>query len=695
MPRWLKWVLGIVGGLFLTLVVAITVFLLVFDWNWARDPITKAASDATGREVTIGNIDGEWSWHPTITFQDVHFANAEWSKEPEMFAADKVAVTLDIPELLRGRIVLPDIDLEKPHLVLERTKDGESNWTFGAKKAADVAKPESRFEMPLIGRLAIEDGSLVYRDAKSGLDLDGKISTVVGTGGEGKTQVRIEGKGALQGKPFTLRVTGGSLLMLRETNEPYPLTVDFAAGQSEARISGSLQDPIKFEGLNLDVALKGPNLALLSPMTGVPFPLTPPYDIKARLFRQEKFWLLRDINGTMGHSDIHGTLKIDATGDRPAIQADLTSKNLDYRDIGSLVGIDPAKYEAQGKEQKKQEDAAKARKESENTKTQKDEIAGRDQADGRGSPGKAKNADSAKSEGAPPPAQRRILPDAPLATKQVRNTDAVVKFHGDKVLAPNVPLSGVDLNLEMKDGVLRIKPLSVGVAGGKTIANITIDATGDMVKTDYDIKLQHYELGRFLNEAGLKDAGHGQIFGRIQLSAPGDTLQKSLANASGNIRVVMYGGEISTIAMELIGIDIAEALGLMVEGDKPAQIRCMAADLPVESGTMKINFFILDTSDTLVRVEGTADLAAERLDLRVTAYPKDPSPLSARTPITIKGSFAKPAVGVEAGPLAARTAGAVALGVLLTPLAAILAFIDPGLEKDSDCAKLLQEAKPE
>ena len=55
-----------------------------------------------------------------------------------------------------------------------------------------------------------------------------------------------------------------------------------------------------------------------------------------------------------------------------------------------------------------------------------------------------------------------------------------------------MPLSGVDLNLEMKDGVLRIKPLAVGVAGGKTIANVTIDATGEMVRTDYDIKLQDY-----------------------------------------------------------------------------------------------------------------------------------------------------------------------------------------------------------
>jgi uncharacterized protein involved in outer membrane biogenesis len=451
------------------------------------------------------------------------------------------------------------------------------------------------------------------------------------------------------------------------------LTIDLAAGPSHARISGTLQDPIKFEGLNLNVSLSGPNLARLTGLTGVPLPLTPTYDIKAHLLRQDKFWLLRDISGTMGHSDIHGTVKIDATGDRPQIDTDLTSKNLDYRDVGSLIGIDPAKYESADKGKQKPGSG----------------NAGRDAAKPPAKP------DSRKAEGdTSPPAQRRVLPNAPLAVEQVRNTDATVKFRGEKVEAPNVPLSGVDLNLAIKDGVLRIKPLAVGVAGGKTIANVTIDATGEMVQTDYDIKLQDYELAQFLTSAGLKNAGHGKIFGRIKLSGPGDTVQKSLANANGNIRLVIYGGEISTLAMELVGEDIAEAVGLLAKGDKPAQIRCMAADLPVESGVIKTNFFILDTSDTLVEIQGSADLTAEKLDLRVIAHPKDPTPLSVRTPITIRGTFAKPSIGVDPKPLAARAAGAAVLGVLLTPLASILAFVDPGLEKDSDCAKLLHEANP-
>jgi uncharacterized protein involved in outer membrane biogenesis len=42
---------------------------------------------------------------------------------------------------------------------------------------------------------------------------------------------------------------------------------------------------------------------------------------------------------------------------------------------------------------------------------------------------------------------------------------------------------------------------------------------------------------------------------------------------------------------------------------------------------------------------------------------------------------------------ATQAGGAIALGMLLTPVAAMLAFVDPGLAKDADCAALLAQAR--
>src|SRR3546814_11423806 len=79
----------------------------------------------------------------------------------------------------------------------------------------------------------------------------------------------------------------------------------------------------------------------------------------------------------------------------------------------------------------------------------------------------------------------------------------LVTFHGDKVEAPNVPLNAVDLELTLQDGLLHLKPLRLGVAGGLVNADIRLDARHDPVTTDYDIRLSKFRLERFLDSAGL------------------------------------------------------------------------------------------------------------------------------------------------------------------------------------------------
>jgi AsmA family protein len=67
--------------------------------------------------------------------------------------------------------------------------------------------------------------------------------------------------------------------------------------------------------------------------------------------------------------------------------------------------------------------------------------------------------------------------------------------------------------------------------------------------------------------------------------------------------------------------------------------------------------------------------------------------LRLRTPITLRGSLLQPKIGVQPGKLAAQTGGAVALAALLTPVAAVLAFVDGGLAKDANCAALVGQAE--
>ncbi|MEK9969107.1 MAG: AsmA family protein [Ferrovibrio sp.] len=655
-PIW-HWLLG---GL-AVLVGVLALVAVLFDWNWLRNPAESFITAATGRKTVInGQLEGEWSLTPRFIIEDFHMTNADWAREKELIAFERAEIVVDLRELLRGRMVLPEIRLVKPQVALERRRDGEGNWTFWIEAAKDVAAPEDRTEMPLIGRLRIEDGRFLYRDEKAGIDIDAEVATVRGAGGEGTDRVRLGGRGTMHGEAFRLRLNGGSLLSLRENEEPYPLTIEMIVGETRGRISGTLADPIKFEGLDLDVALSGPDLAKLQIITGVPLPMTPPYDLKGRLHRDGAVLRIENMAGRVGNSDLGGMVKVDTGRERLYIEADLRSKVLDYRDIGPLVGLRPEK-----------EREANMAALTEGQKTAVKEV-------------------KPIAKGPPP----KVLPDAPLAIEQLRQVDARVKFHGDKVEAPNTPLSAVDLDLVLENSVLHLRPLKLGVAGGQVNADIRIDAQSDAVLTRYDVKLSRFRLERFLDAAGLQNSGSGEINGRIQLVGYGDTVQKSLGSANGEIRLVMEQGQLSNLAMELVGLDVAEAARFWAGGDRKIPLRCFVTDFNVQRGQMTPTVFVLDTTDTTVTAEGSISLTDEFLDLQVKAHPKDPSLFAARTPINVTGAFSQPHISLDAGSLAARGAGAVALGVLLTPLASILAFIEPGLERDSDCVALLKQAQP-
>jgi uncharacterized protein involved in outer membrane biogenesis len=94
----------------------------------------------------------------------------------------------------------------------------------------------------------------------------------------------------------------------------------------------------------------------------------------------------------------------------------------------------------------------------------------------------------------------------------------------------------------------------------------------------------------------------------------------------------------------------------------------------------------------LVTGSGSVNMDTERMDLKVQGHPKKFQLVRLQAPVTAEGPLVHPKLGVEPGKAIAQGGVAVALGALISPLAAILPFIDPGLAKDANCGALIAEA---
>ena len=644
LPRSLKWI----AAASLAPMVLAVLFIAIFGWNWLRGPIERMVTEKTGRVLVInGDLKVKFGWPlPRLHAGAVTFANPHWAKEKQMVSAEAVEIAIDLPQLLRKNIVLPEVRLVRPVVFLEQGTGGRKNWLLDLNQQDEDARIR-------IDRLTLDTGRLGYDDAGQKTSIRSELSTSdAKPGATTGYGVAFTAQGRYKGLALKARGNGGPVLALRDESTPYALKVDATIGNTRVRADGTITSLLKFSAIDMRLALSGDNLEQLFPLLGIAFPATRPYTTEGHLLHSASTWRYEKFSGRIGNSDIAGALQIDTGGKRPAMKADLVSKLLDVADLGPLIGAKPGAVQA------------------------------------------AKQAAPPPSETATPtPAQARVLPDMPFNTERWNTVDAEVKLSAKTIRrAQELPLENLVTHLSLRDSVLKLDPLNFGIAGGQLNAVIALDGRKRPIQARAQVRARKILIARLFPTVELNKTSIGQINGEFDLAGSGNSVRQMLASSNGKVGLVVVGGEISKMMMEKVGLHLWEILALKVTGDKLVKLRCGVADFEVKAGAMSAEALIFDTEITTIVGTGSNNLAQAKLDITLNQKTKNTSPLALRSPIYIRGSFAAPAVQVDKVQMAARGIGAVALG-LVHPLLLLIPLIDPGPGKDSDCEQLVRDAR--
>lgn len=636
---------------FAGLAALVGIFVLVLatlDWNAMRGPLSRYLSSRLEREVRIdGDLDVTlFSWTPSATLNGLVVQQPDWVSEQdnstESFAQiERLAVSIELGQLLRGRVVLPELALTRPAFRLLRDASGRANWRVNPEDE-DLAP-----RLPPIRRFVIEQGQLNLLDARRKLVLDGRFSSQE-IEGSSENAFRLDGKGELNRRPFVLTMTGDPLLNI-DPDQSYGFKADVRAGDTRIIAQGSLAEPFDLGAFDVNATFSGSDLAELYDLTGLALPNTPPYRVAGLLTRDREMWRFEKFGGTVGDSDIRGTLDVDTTGERPHLKGDVASRQLDFDDLGPLFGLPPS--------------------------TGAGETASAEQ----------------KVEARQQQATARVLSDKPLDVNRLRQTDADVHYRADKVVSRDFPLRSADVQVSLKEGVLRLDPVSVSFAQGAMTGKLEIDARKDTAVTDVDVRFSKLKLEQFVTGLGSPPALQGEVLARAKLRGVGNSVHKAASSADGSIGLVVPQGQIRQSFAELMGINIARAL--LLNDRAQTDMRCAIAEFEARDGILNLNQFVFDTEVVQVSGEGSVNMKSETLNLRLTGHPKEFRLVRVRAPITIGGPISQPVVGIDAGNAIAQGGVAAGLAALLSPFAALLPFVDPGLAEDANCAALLSQGQ--
>ena len=631
-----RWGLGV--GLPLA---ALALLLLLFRWDWLIPIVEAQAAARLGRPVTLQHLHVALGRTITVTAEGLRVGNPPgFPEDPPVAELPRTVVQVEFAPLLRGDIVVPSVTLERPQVEMIGRADGSTNYAFNAPEPAGEGAGAGG---PKIGALHIEDGRVHAVIAGLKADFNVKLRTEDQAGAE--PALLADAEGTYAGQPITARFRGGAVLNLRDAERPWPVELQLANGPTRMSLQGTVKDPVKLAGADLRLAVETPDMARLAPLTGVPMSPSPPFRATGRLDYAQGRFRFTDVEGKVGNSDVAGAYTV-STGARTDFTADLHSKRVDLADLGGLIGGTPGRAGTPGQTPEQRREIARAA------------------------------------------ASPRLIPTTPINVPRLKAADIHVRYRAESISGRGMPFDGLEMALDIVDGVIRLHPGQFRVGRGEisTDATLTPHENGAL-QAKAQIELRRVDISRLMQAAGA--GGAGSLGGVGHIEATGRSLSEMLGNGDGALTVVSVGGNVSALLTDLAGLQFGKALLSALGIPERAKIECLIGDFGLTNGALRVRTLLLDTDTNIVTGSGVAGLGQEKLDLKLRTDSKHFSIGSLPTTIDITGSFKDPNIAPEVGELAARAGAAVGLGVLFAPLA-LLPTIQLGVGENSQCERLTQ-----
>ena len=620
--RW-KWIIGIAVGLIIAVVVALYVIISSYDFNSLKPQITRAAKEATGRELKLeGDIRLKISLRPALVVEGVKFQNAPWGSRPEMAQIKRFEVQVALLPLISGNIEVSRLILTEPDILVETDRAGKSNLEFEKKPVAEKPKeappPKGEMKLPAltIKELRIVKGLMTYKDGRTGKTYAVGLESLNAAIPSLESPMKLQIKGDYNKEPFEVDGSLGPLAAFTKPGTPWPLNVTAKIVNAVLTVDGSIKDVKTQRGMDLKLGLKGKELADFGKLTGKPLPVKGPFDISGRLTDPApKAYKISDLKVNLGESDLSGSMDVNLAGSRPSISAALSSKKMDLR---PLMG------------------------------------AGGEAAKPAGKPGKEAPKAASKRE--------RVFPNDPLPLDGLKQVDAVIKYRASQVLLPKLAMNDLSLDLALKEGHLVMRPLKAVVGGGMLDGFVDLDSEGKVAALTTLIKIDKLDLGKMLKDLQINETVEGNLDVEMDLQGRGASVAGIMGELNGKTVIVMGKGKISNKYLELLSGDLSSNIfKLLNPAQKETQqtvVNCFVSGFSIKNGRAETTALVFDTERMSVVGDGEIDLKTEKLNIGLKPSPKESTGTGTAGQITqsltelakafrLAGTLANPSLAVD------------------------------------------------
>ncbi len=649
-----KTIIAALAVLGIAFVAVIAIMWKSMDFTEFRELVIQQTKEATGRNLVIpGDLILNLSLRPTLTANAVSFSNAPWGSRREMVKLERLEFELHPIPLIFRDVQVKRLVLVSPDILLETDSQGRGNWIFRkgnkplkTKTASGSSESTHPKDAPisLLHEIRMEKAKLSYRHPFSLKTTDIAIQNFSARAEDLKSPLHLELSAIVNNQPMEITAETGPLNQLASPGTHFPIHLNAKLAEATLKIEGTVRNPLKGSGFDLNIQAQASSLSNLSQWTTMELPPLGPLRITADFSDVDETYSLNKFQASLGRSKLEGTASVKMGTKRPYIQAHFTSLDFNFDE-----------WLKWGNSQK----------------------SARFWEFIPGSSGIA-FADTGQ----------RIFSNTPFPLEGLNIVDTHVRISNGKISGNGVELKKMDLDLALEEGNLRINPLKGEVEGGTLFADLSLDVRQANPALEAKINLKEINIAPLLKKMKATNLlSSGNVDLEVDLRGNGGSLQTLMESLNGKINMVMGKGEIDNQYLDFEGSDLFK---LFAGGGKKehTDLNCFVCRFRIRNGIAMNEGLLLDTGTITVAGEGSVNLASERVRLTIKARPKEESLLRLTVPVQIRGTLAEPYVLADTENIARGVLGAL-LGTTTSSSGPQVPFVQKGTDSKNPCVEAL------
>ncbi len=617
MKRLFKILFGLVGALVLLLLLAAVLLPLIYDKEDLEKAIAGQVYKQTGRELTInGTLDFTVFPWLAVEVSDLSLSNAEGFGDQPFAKIGEARVGVALMPLLHKQISVDEITLERLELALAVNERGQNNWddlASGEESAVVDDSSPGMFTSQRVAGLNIHDADIEYHDLKSGshFRLSG-FSMKTGALGDGEP-VPLELGAVLEDvstgsrTEFELAATVAiDLDAERYTLNDFELTLALEAGK------GSQSARIRAPQFVLDLAAQ---TLVVDSYTAELAGLQASGTLSAHNIIDDP-----EFSGALNIAefsplDLLQALQIDVpeTTDPTALQKASINMNLSGSNTQLVLNdftmaLDQSRFT--GEMNVRDFNQPKI-----TFQLAVDEI----DIDRYLAP--------ASEEGG--------SEDVAIPQEELRGQDVQGQLKMGTLRLAGLEFSNAEVGILVRNGKLRLNPLTAGFYGGRYSGDIALDGSAAVPQLTLDENIDSVAFHRLVADLVESESLSGTGKGHLRLAGRGESSSKVLSSLEGDLGLTLDEGALEGIN---IWYEIRRGWALFkgMGPPKPEPNRTVFSRLNmaggVENGVLTTRELIGELPFLTVRGDGTIDLGRSQVDLGMVAEIRN-SPELGRDPL--------------------------------------------------------------